>query len=142
MAVLTAMSGWSAAVSPIVTDPQTGIAIGGFDPVAYFTEAAPQLGRADTELTLSGTTWCFRNEGNRAAFADQPDVYVPQFGGYDPVAIARGTSVAGNPLVWLISAERLYFFYDAKARAEFIAAPQRVIDAAERRWADVRRTLP
>jgi hypothetical protein len=142
MAILTSIPGWSAPVSPIVTDPQTGIAIGAFDPVAYFTEAKPQLGSVDTELTLSGTTWCFRNEGNRAAFADQPDVYTPQFGGYDPVAIARGTSVAGNPLVWLISGERLYLFYDAKSRAEFIAARQRVIEAAERRWPDVRRTLP
>jgi len=142
MVAATSIPGWSALVSPIVTDPQTGIAIGGFDPVAYFTDATPELGREDTEYVFSGTTWRFRNEGNRAAFADQPDVYAPQFGGYDPVAIARGTSVAGHPLVWLISGERLYLFYDAKAQAEFIAAPQRVIDAAERRWTDVRRQLP
>jgi hypothetical protein len=142
MVASTSIPGRSALVNPIVMDPQTGIAIGGFDPVAYFTDAAPELGREDTEYVFSGTTWRFRNAGNRAAFVDHPDVYAPQFGGYDSVAIARGVSVAGHPLVWLISGERLYLFYDAKARAEFIASPQRVIDAAERRWANVRRTLP
>jgi YHS domain-containing protein len=142
VAVLTAIPGWAATVGPIVTDPQTGAAISGFDPVSYFTEAAPRPGKEDVEYAFSGTTWRFCNEGNRAAFVDQPDVYAPQFGGYDPVAIARGMPVAGHPLVWLISGERLYLFYDAKARAEFAAAPQRMIDVAERRWADVRRTLP
>jgi YHS domain-containing protein len=126
----------------VVTDPQTGLAIDGFDPVAYFTGAGPTVGRAAFEYRLAGVTWRFRSEGNRDAFADHPEVYAPQFGGYDPVAIARGISVAGHPLTWLVAGERLYLFYDAKARADFIVAPQRAIEAAQRRWPEVRRTLP
>ena len=41
-----------------------------------------------------------------------PDVYMPQFGGYDPLGVARGVAVAGNPNVWLIAGERLFLFYD------------------------------
>jgi hypothetical protein len=131
-----------AAADPVVSDPQSGIAISGFDPVAYFTDASAKPGRADLELHQGTVTWRFRNEGNRAAFADNPDVYAPQFGGYDPVAIARGVSVAGHPQQWLVSGQRLYLFYDAKARAEFAANPQRIVTVAEQKWADVRRSLP
>ena len=127
---------------PVVADPKTGLAINGFDPVAYFTEATAQQGRAETEYRLSGATWRFRNEGNRAAFVDNPEVYAPQFGGYDPVAIARGTSVPGHPQVWLVTGQRLYLFYSKEARAEFAAQAQSLLSLAERRWPDVQRSLP
>lgn len=140
-AMLMAVNGVAAAPAT-VTDPETGLAINGFDPVAYFTEAAPRPGRGDVEYRLDGVTWRFRNEGNRAAFADDPRVYAPQFGGYDPVAIARGTSVPGHPLFWLVTGQRLYLFYSKQAREEFVAHPQNVIAQAERRWPEVQRNLP
>jgi hypothetical protein len=133
---------WPAASAAVVTDPRTGIAIDGFDPVAYFTDARPRQGREQYEYRQAGVMWRFDNEGNRAAFVDHPDVYAPQFGGYDPIAIGRGVSVPGNPLTWAVVAERLYLFYDAKARADFIEAPRRAIEAAQRQWPDVKRTLP
>lgn len=133
---------WPAASAPVVTDPLTGLAIDGFDPVAYFTDASPRQGREQYEYRQAGVMWRFDNEGNRAAFVDHPDVYAPQFGGYDPIAIGRGVSVPGNPLTWAVVAERLYLFYDAKARANFIEAPRRAIEAAQRQWPDVKRTLP
>ena len=141
MAFLVAISGVAAAPAT-VTDPETGLAINGFDPVAYFVEAAPRPGRADMEYRLNGVTWRFRNEGNRAAFADDPRVYAPQFGGYDPVAIARGTSVPGHPLFWFVTGQRLYLFYSKQARDEFAAHPRNVLVQAERRWPEVQRTLP
>jgi hypothetical protein len=93
---------------PIVVDPHSGLAISGFDPVAYFTDAKPKIGLPKHELRLDGAVWRFRNEGNRAAFAEHPEVYLPRFGGYDAVAIARGVSVPGHPLFWTITGERLY----------------------------------
>lgn len=125
----------------LVVNPDTGLAISGFDPVAYFTEGKPVSGRPDLELTLSGAVWRFRNQGNRAAFAAHPEVYTPRFGGYDPVAIMRGASVPGHPLVWALAGERLYLFYDNKARAEFLADPGHVIDSATRKWPAVARTI-
>jgi len=125
----------------LVINDQTGLAISGFDPVAYFADKAPKAGRQDLELALGGTVWRFRNEGNRAAFAEHPDVYMPQFGGYDPVAITRGTSVPGHPLFWVVAGERLYFFYSEKARAEFLADPGGIIDRATRKWPTLARAI-
>src|SRR5262245_43101380 len=59
----------------VVVDRNTGIAISGFDPVAYFTDGAPLVGRAAYEFAYAGTVWRFRNEGNRAAFEADPDIY-------------------------------------------------------------------
>ena len=141
LAFLVAVSGVAAAPAT-VTDPETGLAINGFDPVTYFTDATPRPGRPDMEYRRNGVIWRFRNEGNRAAFADDPNVYAPQFGGYDPVAIARGTSVPGHPLFWLVTAQRLYLFYSKEARDEFAAQPQNVLVQAQRRWPEVQRSLP
>ena len=80
--------------APVVVNPATGLAISGVDPVGYFTDGKPVFGRPDVELTYDGTVWRFENEGNRAAFKADPDVYMPRFGGYDPVAIAQGKWVA------------------------------------------------
>ena len=121
--IVLASSSAIRAGEPVAVDPQSGLAISGFDPVAYFADAAAKEGKPDIELNLEGSTWRFRNEGNRAAFADRPDIYAPRFGGYDPVAIARGASVPGHPAFWLVSNERLYLFYSVKARAMFAADP-------------------
>src|SRR5262249_23672962 len=80
----------------IVTDPPRGLAMNGIDPVTYFTDAAPLFGRPDQEGRYGGVFWRFRNEGNKAAFMADPEVYMPRYGGYDPVALGRGLAVAGN----------------------------------------------
>ncbi len=126
---------------PLVVNDLTGLAISGFDPVAYFTDKSPKAGRPDLELALGGVVWRFRNEGNRAAFAEHPDVYTPQFGGYDPVAIARDASVPGHPLFWAVTGERLYLFYSEKARAEFLADPASIIARATRKWPTLARAI-
>jgi hypothetical protein len=125
----------------IVVDAHTGLAISGFDPVAYFTEAKPKFGRPDLELRFDGVVWRFQNEGNRAAFAEHPEVYMPRFGGHDPVAAARGNSVPGHPLFWAVTGDRLFLFYSAKARAAFLADPGRIIERATRKWGEVARTI-
>jgi hypothetical protein len=76
----------------------TGLAISGFDPVACFTEGKALFGRPEFELNLDGAVWRFINEGNRGAFAKNPEVYGPRFGGYDSVAIGRGRSVQAPDL--------------------------------------------
>jgi hypothetical protein len=79
--------------------------------------------------------------GNREAFAARPDVYMPKFGGYDPVGVARGVAVAGNPSIWAIMGGQLFLFYDRDRLAAFAADPQRITSVAERKWPDVLRTL-
>lgn len=133
--------GLAATTERIVVDANRGLALSGFDPVAYFTDAKPMIGRDDLEYAFAGATWRFRNEGNRAAFADNPEVYLPVFGGHDPVAVARGVATPGHPQIWLVAGERLYLFYSAEARKAFAAAPEDTLAAAELKWPDVLRTI-
>lgn len=125
----------------IVVDWHSGLAIGGYDPVAFFTDGKPTPGSAKLELRYDGVVWRFCNPGNRAAFAERPDVYMPQYGGYDPVGIARGVAVAGNPDMWVIAGERLFLFYNADQRQKFLGDSDRFIATATRKWPDVMHSL-
>ena len=131
----------AATTEQLVVDWHTGLAIGGYDPVAFFTDGKPMPGSADYELRYGGAIWRFRNVGNRAAFAAKPEVYMPQFGGYDPVGVGRGVAVPGNPNVWLINGERLYLFYDRSRLDKFVADTEHLTTEAERKWPDLRNTL-
>ena len=135
------LSLWAATDNQLAVNPNTGLAISGFDPVAYFTEGKALFGQAEFELNLDGVVWRFCNEGNRGAFAIHPEVYTPRFGGYDPVAMGLGRSVPGHPLIWAVIGQRLYFFYSEKSRAAFLADTGRVIDTAERKWPEIARSL-
>jgi hypothetical protein len=66
---------------------------------------------------------------------------MPRFGGYDPVGVARGVAVAGDPRLWLIVGERLYLFYSIEARVTFATDVEQAVATAERRWPAVQRTL-
>jgi len=138
---LTCPAADRAVTERIVVDRHTGLAIGGFDPVAYFVEAEAVLGKGDFEYALADTVWRFRNEGNRAAFVDNPEIYMPRFGGYDPVAVAREVGVPGNPRLWMIVEKRLYLFYSPEARTAFADNFKTIVEAAARNWPAVQTTL-
>jgi hypothetical protein len=140
-AVLTSDDGVAAVTERVVTSARTGLAIDGIDPVAYFTDSKPLEGRPEYEYRHLGAIWRFRNDGNRAAFAQSPDVYAPRYGGYDPVAIARGVAVAGNPLLWVVSGQRLYLFFSNEAQMQFIADHSRIAAEADAHWPAVAATL-
>jgi hypothetical protein len=131
----------AATTERVVVDRNSGLAISGFDPVAYFTDAKALEGKGEFEQLVAGATWRFRSDGNRAAFMADPDVYTPRFGGYDPVDVARGVAVAGNPLLWIIRGERLYLFYSDETRAAFANDSDRTISAADREWPSIHRML-
>ena len=118
----------------VVTNRFTGLAIDGFDPVAYFVDGTPVPGLSEFEAWQGGVVWRFHNEGNRASFLAHPEVYGPQFGGYDPVDVARGVTVAGNPNFWVIIGERLYLFALEANRDAFAANPKGVLAKASTRW--------
>jgi hypothetical protein len=125
----------------VVVNRFSGVAIEGFDPVAYFTDARPEIGVVEFEASEAGAVWRFRNEGNRAFFVAHPEIYAPQFGGYDPIDVARGVTVAGNPRFWAISGQRLYLFSREETRDAFAADPQRVLRKANLRWPKLEQTL-
>ena len=131
----------AATTERVVVDRHTGLALYGVDPVAYFTDRKPVPGRAEFEYRYAGAIWRFHNEGNRAAFAADPDVYMPRYGGYDPVGISRGVATPGSRRCGSCHEQRLYLFYTAEARAAFLADPAAVIAAASARWTAVRSEL-
>ncbi|HEV7600424.1 MAG TPA: YHS domain-containing (seleno)protein [Bradyrhizobium sp.] len=143
LAGIAAMAGLAQAATTerVVVDRYTGLALGGFDPVAYFTDARPMAGRPGFEVSEAGAVWRFHNEGNRAFFLADPEIYGPQFGGYDPTDAARGVAVAGNPQLWLISGQRLFLFGAAQSRDAFAADPGRILREAKQRWPGLKETL-
>jgi hypothetical protein len=136
-----AITAHAATTERLVADRYTGLAIGGFDPVAYFTDAQPLVGQPGFEAAEAGAVWRFRNEGNRAFFLANPEIYGPQFGGYDPNDVARGVAVAGNPRFWLVAGQRLFLFGRAESRDAFAADPARFAKEAGQRWPGLQETL-
>jgi hypothetical protein len=118
----------------VVVNRYSGLAIGGFDPVAYFTESTAIQGLPDFEARGAGAIWRFRNQGNRASFVAHPEIYGPQFGGYDPVDLGRGVTYAGNPRFWVVAGQRLYLFGREENRDAFAAEPARFLKEATARW--------
>jgi YHS domain-containing protein len=131
----------AATTERVVVDRYTGLAIGGFDPVAFFTDARPVAGESDYEVSLNGAVWRFSNPDNRTFFIANPDVYSPRFGGYDPVDVARGVTFAGTSRLWLVVGQRLYLFGHEDSRAAFAANPAHYLNEATRRWAVLKETL-
>ena len=95
-------------------------------------------GLPDFEAMQGGAVWRFHNEGNRASFAEHPEIYGPQFGGYDPTEVARGVTQAGNPMFFVVADQRLYLFSREANRDAFAADPAAFPGAGERALAGTR----
>ncbi|MFN5716425.1 MAG: YHS domain-containing (seleno)protein, partial [Bradyrhizobium sp.] len=106
-----------------------------------FTDAAATQGRPEFEAAGSGVVWRFRNEGNRASFVAHPEIYGPQFGGYDPTDLVRGVTCAGNPRFWVVIGNRLYLFNREHSRDAFAADPARFLTEAAARWPELEEGL-
>lgn len=92
---------------------RSGLAVGGYDPVAYFTESKPRKGAAAHSLKWHGATWRFKSTENKALFESNPEKYAPQYGGYCAYAMASGDFVSTNPKAWDIYNGKLYLNYNS-----------------------------
>jgi len=124
-----------------VTDPLSGSAIGGMDPVSYFTEPEPLMGKADYEYSWKDVSWFFATEANREVFRSAPEAYVPQFGGYGLAALSRGYLSSGNPHIYFVYNRRLYLFYSAGNREAFILEKAAMVNYAFDNWLKLRDQL-
>jgi len=80
-AVLIGAPAASLAKDPVNTN-FSGVAVKGYDPVAYFTEAKPIKGKAKFEYHWQGAKWRFSSAKHLELFKATPDKYAPQYGGY------------------------------------------------------------
>jgi len=87
------------------------VAIGGTDPVAYFTAGKAQPGRSDLKAEFGGIVYRFATPENRHAFAEAPEKYAPAYGGWCATAMAEGKKVEIDPANFKITNGRLFLFY-------------------------------
>jgi hypothetical protein len=117
----------------VATDPVSGIAIFGYDPVGYFLEGRPVPGRPDQEWRWHNAVWRFASEANLEAFRRSPEVFAPAYGGYDADAVGRGAAAMPDPTVFLLADGRLFLFRSVEARARFTEAAD-AADVADQAW--------
>ena len=94
-----------------------GVAIHGFDPVAYFAQKKPIKGDPGLTVAYKGATYEFASAENKAAFEKNPDRYVPQYGGFCAFAAANGAKADVDPHAYIVRDDKLYLnFSEAKNR--------------------------
>tara|TARA_B110000090_G_scaffold190978_1_gene223235 strand:+ start:2467 stop:2955 length:489 start_codon:yes stop_codon:yes gene_type:complete len=91
-----------------------GVAISGYDPVAYFTEKKALKGEKEFSTTYKGVVYQFYSEANMQLFLKTPSQYEPQYGGYCAYAIGlKDEKVKINPKTFEIRDGKLYLFYNS-----------------------------
>ena len=109
-----------ACTSPQGLDPVNktgaGVAMRGFDPVAYFAENKPVPGHDRHQHAWNGARWYFANAENLDAFVKDPEQYAPRYGGFCAYAVSHGYTADGDPQVWKIVDGRLYLNYNRDAQ--------------------------
>lgn len=88
----------------------------GNDPVSYFTEAAPLVGRADWNARHRHGTYRFASVQNRERFLAAPDRYAPQYGAFCAKGVSYAIRAGGDPLAYEIKDGRLFIFVNEYAR--------------------------
>jgi YHS domain-containing protein len=93
-----------------------GVALKGYDPVAYYADGAPAAGDPAITYQWQGATWLFSTVEHREVFKADPAHYAPQFGGYCAFAVSRGTTADSDPNQWAIVDGKLYVNNNAFAK--------------------------
>lgn len=96
-----------------------GLAIRGFDPVAYFTENKALKGLPNITVQYDGAIYEFATEQNKAQFLASPAKYIPQYGGFCAWATSQGYKADVDPHAFAINDGKLYLNFSAHFRDEF-----------------------
>lgn len=123
------------ALSPALVFTRDGLAIGGTDPVAYFTHARPIAGDPAMAHDWNGATWRFVDAVHREAFAAAPQDYAPQYGGFCAWAVAaKGELYSTQPENWSVVDGRLYLNFDDTVQQTWNGDRAGFIRQADLRW--------
>ncbi len=146
MALVVALSGvWSGSAEAggkVNTGYFGGVAIMGYDPVAYFTEARAVKGSPEFKHEFLGETWHFAGAANRDAFSANPVAYAPQYGGYCAgeilyADVSTGITTNVEPRAWRIIDGKLYLFYDRGYAEAFEKNAKEWVAKADGNWPTV-----
>jgi len=126
-------------VSPVgwglwgTTNTSSGVALKGYDPVAYFTEHAPVQGSDKLTVEWGEAMWQFASSRNRDLFAANPEQYAPQFGSFCAFAVSKGFTADSSPDAWHIENGKLFVFMDQSVRDDWVAT---IAEGSEQRSND------
>ena len=119
--IALALAGPALALSPVNKTLFGGLAIEGYDPVAYFTEGRPVEGSREHVFDWNGATWRFASAAHRELFVQAPEKYAPQYGGYCAWAVSQGYTAGIDPEAWRIENGRLYLNYSPEVQKKWAA---------------------
>ena len=114
-----------------------GIALHGFDPVAYFTQNKAVLGSPHFRAMHHGVAYEFASKEDQAAFQANPEKYVPQYGGFCAFATSRGIKADADPHEFAFSNGKLYVNNNEQALKLFQEDVAGNIEKADHNWPDV-----
>jgi hypothetical protein len=127
-----------AKVDPIDRD-KNGVAIRGYDPVAYFTDSKPTKGDPKFTQSWGGATWQFASAAHRDLFARSPEKYAPQYGGYCAYAVSEGHTAEIDPNAWKVVNGKLYLNYSLDVREKWLKEQTARIVKADQNWPTLHR---
>jgi YHS domain-containing protein len=112
-----------------------GVAIKGYDPVAYFIDGKPVKGSDQYSFEWNGAKWRFSTDQNRKLFMEHPEKYAPQYGGFCAYGVSQGKKVGIDPKAWSISDGKLYLNYDLDIHdRKWLPNQKQLIKQADDRW--------
>lgn len=113
---------------------KNGIALQGYDPVAYFTSQTAQKGTDTITASHNGVEYHFVSEENKQLFLNNPSQYEPQFGGYCAYGMSKGYKAPIDPNAFTIVDGKLYLNYNLSVRTEWAKEKEQRIPQAEANW--------
>lgn len=104
-----------AAAGENVNTDRAGLALRGYDPVAYFTDKKPVEGSPSITATYKGARYQFASAEHKALFEKDPAKYEPQFGGYCGYAVSLNKTADADPHFWQVLEGHLVLQHNQKA---------------------------
>ncbi len=118
---------------PVLKD-RSGLALKGYDPVAYFTEAKAIPGKPEIQHTHANVKYNFASTQNRDLFQKDPNTYLPQYGGYCAWAVSHNYTASTDPEAWKIVNGKLYLNYSKDVQRKWMAEEAALIQAGDSNW--------
>ena len=97
------------------------IALNGYDPVAFFADGKPVNGSPAITAEHKGATYLFATEEHKKMFAQSPEKFAPQFGGYCAYGVAVGHLFPIDINTWQVRSGKLYLNLNPAVLKEFNA---------------------
>jgi YHS domain-containing protein len=130
----TVLISFSAVAQKSSTFVQSGKAIKGYDPVAYFTEGKPVKGSDSLVHEWNDARWHFASRKNLELFKASPAQYAPQYGGYCAYGLSNGYKAPTDVNAWTIVNGKLYLNYNVMVRDEWNKDRENRIEKADKNW--------